>query len=664
MNNFEMTGLLPEIVKAVQDLGFVSPTPIQQECIPYLLNSHDDLIANAQTGTGKTAAFGLPVLSKIDSGINHEQCLILSPTRELAIQIKNDLENYSKYMNNLKIACIYGGASVEPQIRELKMGPQIVVGTPGRVLDMVKRKKLNLSQINYLVLDEADEMLNMGFKDDLDAILEQANSERQTLLFSATMPSEILRIAKNYMRNANEISVGRVNSGAEMVEHFYHMVSARDKYLALKRVADMNPNIYGLVFCRTRTETKEVAEKLIRDGYNADALHGDLSQAQREHVMTRFRIKNLQILVATDVAARGLDVNDLTHVVNYNLPDDPEVYVHRSGRTGRAGKNGISISIIHSHEKGKMRMIEKMIGKPITYLEVANGRQICEKQLFNMISKMENVEVDETQIEGFMDVIYKKLEWLSKEDIIKKFVSLEFNRFLDYYKDSRDLNIKNDSRGGREYDRDGDRDRGRRDRDRGRERDRDRDRDRGSSFGDRSEKREKRSSRNDERPVSRDRDRKERGTEAGFERLFINLGSKDGVGPKNIIGLINDSDPKLNAEIGRIEILRNFSFVEVESKHAQKLVSVVSGAQYNDRTVSLELAGPKPDFAKQDKPRGEATEKKERRSDKSKKAGFWDNIPSFDDRPSKPRSSKDGDRPKKRRDDRESDSRGSRRRDR
>src|SRR6056297_1115478 len=441
MTLFNEMGLNPEIQLAIEEIGFEQPTPIQEKVVPFLMNDKQDLVALAQTGTGKTAAFGLPILQQIDTTKKASQALILRPTRELALQIANDLENYARHLTKINIAVVYGGADIKKQINQLERGAQIVVGTPGRTLDLIKRKKLKVNEIQWLVLDEADEMLSMGFKDDLDAILETSPAEKQTLLFSATMPKEIVSIANKYMNNPFEISVGKKNTGAENVEHHYYLIHAKDRYIALKRIADLNPNIYGIIFCRTRAETKDVADKLMQDGYNADALHGDLSQSQRDHVMARFRTKHLQMLVATDVAARGLDVNDLTHVINYNLPDDPEIYIHRSGRTGRAGKRGISVTLIHLREKGKLRQVEKSVNKKFIQQQVPSGKEICEKQLFNLIDRMEQVDVNETEIESFMPVIYKKLSWLDREDLIKRFVSVEFNRFLKYYENAPDINV-------------------------------------------------------------------------------------------------------------------------------------------------------------------------------------------------------------------------------
>jgi ATP-dependent RNA helicase DeaD len=569
MISFKETGLKPEIVEAISELGFQNATPIQEECIPFILSSRDDLIANAQTGTGKTAAFGLPIIEQIDLDSKNVQAIVIAPTRELAIQISKDLQHYASKIPALKIIPVYGGASIEPQLKALKSNVHIVVGTPGRLLDLINRKKLKLNEIKWLVLDEADEMLNMGFKDELDGILSTTPESRQTLLFSATLPKEIIRISKNYMKNPQQIAVAKANVGADTVEHHYYQVNARDKYAVLKRLADLNPNIYAIVFCRTRRETKDIADKLIKDNYNADALHGDLSQAQREHVMNRFRVGNLQILVATDVAARGLDVNDLTHVINYSLPDDPEVYVHRSGRTGRAGKNGISISITHNRENRKIREIEKLIGKSFDKKLVPNGREICEIQLLNLVSNMENVDINSGEIDSFMDAIYAQLENMSKEEIIKRFISIEFNRFLDYYKGAKDLNISSSEA-----------------------RHRDRDRDDRMSRNDRSGRRE----------------RKERGSRSSnskFKRLHINIGSKNSANPGSIIGLVNKATPGLSVDIGDIEILKKFSFFEVDVKHVDKVLENVNGMSYHDEIVTVEVSdSPKP--VKKEAHRGQA----------------------------------------------------------
>jgi len=570
MTLFSEMGLSAEIQSAIVELGFERPTPIQEKTVPFLLENKQDMVALAQTGTGKTAAFGLPILQQTDTTQKSTQTLILSPTRELAMQIANDLKNYAKHINKLRIAVVYGGSDIKKQIKDLERGAQIVVGTPGRTLDLIKRKKLKVDKINWVVLDEADEMLSMGFKDDLDAILENSPQEKQTLLFSATMPKEIVAISQKYMKDIHEISAGKKNIGAENVEHNYYLVHAKDRYLALKRVADINPNIYGIIFCRTRAETKDVADKLMQDGYNADALHGDLSQAQRDHVMTRFRGKHLQMLVATDVAARGLDVNDLTHVINYNLPDDPEVYIHRSGRTGRAGKKGISVTLIHMREKGKLKQVERTVNKPFIKKEVPSGKIICEKQLFSLIDRVEKIEVNDEQIGEFMPIIYKKLAWLEREELIKHFVSVEFNRFLKYYENAPDINV--DESRERDFGR-GDRDRGRRRgrAERGRS-DRGRDRDRGG--------------------------RNDRGARGGrgdydFSRFFFNMGKKNGISKRTIIDLINQNMPGKSVEIGSIEVLKGFSFFEVDKRYEKEMLKNFRNATYKGQRVGIEIAGKK-----------------------------------------------------------------------
>ncbi len=535
MNTFEELGLRPELLKAVKNIGFINPTPIQGKTIPSILNSEKDLVALAQTGTGKTAAFGLPIQQQIDFLSNNVQALILSPTRELCIQITKDLESYAQYIPELKHTAIYGGADIGKQLSALKNKPQVVVGTPGRVLDLINRKALRVNDIRWLVLDEADEMLNMGFKEELDKILVTTPIEKRTFLFSATMPTEVQRIAEKYMNVSEVISIGVRNSGADNVRHLFYMVHAKDRYEALKRIADINPDIYGIVFCRTRQETKEIAEKLKNDGYNADALHGDLSQPQRDHVMNGFRKKHLQMLVATDVAARGLDVNDLTHIINYKLPDELDIYIHRSGRTGRAGKSGISISIIHTRELNKIKSLEKLINKKFTKSKIPSGREICEKQLYNLIDRMENIEVDETQIEEYMEVIYKKLQWLSREDLIKRFVSVEFNRFLNYYKNAPDLTVSESGRN-EEY--------------------------------------------------------KEFKTPDAFTRFFINVGSKNNLTPPRMIGLINDHSRQRNIGIGKIDIMKNFAFFEVDKKYEKDILFGLKNASFQGMKVSAAISKP------------------------------------------------------------------------
>lgn len=536
IETFEEIGFRPEILKAIEELGYEKPMPVQQQVIPVILQSTRDIIALAQTGTGKTAAFGLPLIEKIDDKNLNPQVLILCPTRELCLQITSDLSNYGKYLRNLQIVAVYGGASIETQIKQLKQGAQIVAATPGRMNDLIRRKKINLTNIHSVVLDEADEMLNMGFQEELNSILEVVPEERRTLLFSATMPKEVASIASNYMKDTQEITIGTRNAGNENVKHHYYVVHASDRYVALKRIADFFPDIYGIIFCRTRQETKEVAEKLMKDGYNADALHGDLSQQQRDYVMQRFRLKNIQMLVATDVAARGLDVDDLTHVINYNLPDDVEIYTHRSGRTGRAGKSGISITICHTKERFKIGQIEKTVKQKFELKLVPSGKEICEKQLFSLVDKMEKVEVNESQIEEFLPVVLKKLDWLSREDLIKKFVSTEFNRFLEYYKNAQDINV----------------------------------------------------SMHPERERRGDSPARSQSATKGFTLLRINLGKMDGLSPKELIGMINDYTKNRNILIGKADIQRSFSLFEVESGHVDAIFKAFQGIQVEGRRIFVE----------------------------------------------------------------------------
>lgn len=559
IKTFTESGLRPELLSAIQEMGFEEPTPIQAKTIPFLLSTNQDLIGLAQTGTGKTAAFGLPALHLTEIENKQTQTLILCPTRELCLQIAGDLNAYSKNLKGINVVAVYGGASIENQIRDLNKGAQIVVGTPGRTRDLINRNRLKPNNIKRLILDEADEMLTMGFKEELDAILENTPEDKQTLLFSATMSNDIARITKTYMNNPEQISVSERNTAAANVSHIYYMVQAKDRYEVLKRIADMNTNIYGIVFCRTREETKDVARKLMADGYNADALHGDLSQAQRDEVMGRFRTRQLQMLVATDVAARGIDVNDLTHVINYNLPDDQEVYVHRSGRTGRAGKTGISIAIIHSRESRRIRDIERISGIKFKKELVPSGKDICSQQLLSLIDRIEKVQVEEEQIAPFLNDIYEKLEHLSREELIKHFVSAEFNRFLDYYKNARDINVSATRRD--------DEPDNRRTRDRGERSDR----------GGRSE----RGGRVDSR------------TDNHFSRMYINLGSKDNVTPARIIGIINEALRSKNAEIGKIEILRNFSFFDIEQTLDNKIIEQMAGVKVDGNPVLVEKAARK-----------------------------------------------------------------------
>ena len=529
MLGFKEIGINKDLCKAIYELGFTTPTEIQEQSIPFLLSNNSDLISLAQTGTGKTAAFGLPVIQKTQLKNRFVQSIILCPTRELCIQICKDLEKYSKYISNLKVLSVYGGTNIETQIKALNKGVQIVVGTPGRTKDLIKRKVLKLELVDKVVLDEADEMLSMGFKDDLDFILERTKSERQTMLFSATMSKEVKSISKKYMKDAKEISVSKINSGAKNIEHHIYSVSSRNKYEALKRIADFNPNIYGIVFCRTKRHTKDIANKFMAEGYNADAIHGDLSQNQRDEVMQRFRNKSLQILIATDVAARGLDVDDITHVINYSLPDDPEVYIHRSGRTARAGKSGISIAISNESERRKIKSIEKKGGIKFLNKEVPTGVEICSNQLYKMIDKIENVEVDEKQIKPFLNDIFKRLEWLDREELIKRFVSAEFNRFLNYYKESNRLQSK------------------------------------------KSKKSEKK-----------------RGNGKSLTGFSINIGRKHRATPIDIISIINRALKSNDIEIGKIELNRYQTFFEIDKEFADKLKSNIKKIDFRGNEIILD----------------------------------------------------------------------------
>ena len=538
VNKFKDLGLQSSLLKAIDELGFVNPTPIQNKSIPIVLNSSRDLIALAQTGTGKTAAFGLPLIQQIELKNKNIQTIVLCPTRELCIQISKDLISYSKLINGLKIIPVYGGASIENQIKSIKKGSHVIVGTPGRTKDLIKRKVLNFNYVDRVVLDEADEMLSMGFKDDLDFILDTTKKDRQTLLFSATMSKEVRNISKKFMKNAEEITVEKLNSGSKNVEHNIYYVSSRDKYATLKRIADYNPSIYGIVFCRTRRETKDISKKFIKDGYNADAIHGDLSQSQRDDVMSRFRDGIIQILIATDVAARGLDVNNLSHVINYSLPDDPEVYTHRSGRTGRAGNKGISVVISNSREGRKIKSIENKSQIKFIKKDVPTGKDICSKQLFNLIEKIEKVKVDEKQISPFLPEIYKKLDWLSREDLIKHFVSAEFNRFLDYYKGNKDIKINND------------------------------------------------------RNLKATKTEKKRNI---FENLSINIGRKHSVSPIELITLINRITKTNDVEIGSIDIRQSYTLFEIDKNVFKTLIDKSKDFDFNGIGLNIKKSKDKID---------------------------------------------------------------------
>ena len=525
--NFSEIKINSNIKKSLTELNFVTTTQIQTEAIPFLLENKIDLIALAQTGTGKTAAFGIPVIDQIILKNNYTQCIILCPTRELCIQIKKDLDKFAKYMD-IKINSVYGGTDIKAQIKSLSKGNHIIVGTPGRVIDLIKRKEINLSKINTVVMDEADEMLNMGFKKDIDTILQKTPNNKQTLLFSATMPQDVLKISKSYMTKPHIIEVAKRNEGAKNITHSYHVVGAREKYSVLRRLCDFNPSIYGIVFCRTRRECKEVSNKLIRDGYNADALHGDLSQSQRDHVMEKFRQKNLEILVATDVAARGLDVDDITHIINYNLPDDNEVYIHRSGRTARANKKGNSIIIATDRNLKKIKAIEKMINKKINLTEIPTGDMICEKQLLNLINKVVDSPVD-NQIDKYLTGIKEKLAHLDKETLIKHFVSVEFNRFLSFYKNKADLKTK------------------------------------------------------DKFDLAKVDDK-------NIVRFHMNVGKKNGVGAQHILGLINDKIQKRNIFIGKIDIMKSFSFFEIEAEQKNEIIRKINNIKWRGAQLKVEIA--------------------------------------------------------------------------
>lgn len=535
---FEEIGIENKYLRAIDDMGFKDPMPVQEKVIPLLIeNDCDDIIALAQTGTGKTAAFGLPLIQKTDPLDKHVQHLILCPTRELCLQISNDLTAYAKYDSSVKITAVFGGANIERQISIIKRGVHIISATPGRLLDLINRRVVKISEIKTVVLDEADEMLNMGFRDELEAILKETPEDKNTLLFSATMPDGVRKMANRFMNKPVEIIIGKKNVGAENVSHVSYMVHARDRYLALKRIADYYPEIYGIIFCRTRKETQEVADKLIQDGYNADSLHGDLSQPQRDKVMANFRIKHIKLLVATDVAARGIDVTNLTHIINYNLPDELEIYTHRSGRTGRAGRNGTSIVIANLKEKYKLKLIEKKINKKFENKPVPLGKDICEKQLFHLIDKLEKVDVDNEKINTFLPAIMHKLEWLDREELIKKFVSIEFNRFLDYYKNTSDLNVP--------------------------------------------EGPDKRSK---QKRITRRRDA------AGFTRFFMNLGKTDDLRPVDVIEMINNYTNNRDINIGEIDIKKNFSFFEVDKSFTDEVLNAFNGKVFNKREINIEFA--------------------------------------------------------------------------
>ena len=573
---FADLGVAPDLLRAIAELGFEHPMPIQEMVIPHLLEKEGDVVGLAQTGTGKTAAFGLPVLQRVDASHREPQALVIAPTRELCLQIAGDLADFSKYIEAMKILPVYGGSSIESQIRSLRNGVQVIVAPPGRLIDLIKRGVVNLENVHTVILDEADEMLNMGFLDDINEILSHVPTDRKMLMFSATMPKEIEQIAKRFMHDPVEFLAGNKNEGSKNVRHIYYMVRAQDKYLALKRVVDNSPNIYGIVFCRTKKDTQEIADKLIADGYNADCLHGDLSQSQRDLAMKKFRDHVTQLLVATDVAARGLDVDDLTHVINYGLPDDPAVYTHRSGRTGRANKTGVSVVIIHSREKGKLREIEKIIGKKFEYLKVPTPEHIIEKQLYSLADRIERVEVDENEIAKYLPAMRKKLEWLSEDDLLKRVVSLEFNRLLAYYRDMPDIDLNAD---------------GKRDRD-------------------------EKGGRDDRRREGKNKDRRD--AAKGYERLMIDIGKASGFFPGNLMELVNKNVVGSKPDIGRIDLLPDYTLFDVRKDDAQRVLAALRHADFFGQPVNAEIATDR-DYAAEARAKGRRSkpERGARRKDDS-----------------------------------------------
>lgn len=574
VNSFSELGVEDNLLRAIEELGFISPMPIQRMVIPHLLDKEGDVIGLAQTGTGKTAAFGLPVLQRIDADSRMTQALIIAPTRELCLQIAGDLADFAKYLDGIKILPVYGGSSIDSQIRTLRAGVQVVVATPGRIIDLINRGEVNLDYVNTVILDEADEMLNMGFLEDINEILSHVPEDRKMLMFSATMPKEIAGIAKRFMKNPVEFLAGNRNEGTKNVRHIYYLVKAHDKYLALKRIVDNSPNIYGLVFCRTKKETQEIADKLIADGYNADCLHGDLSQAQRDLAMKKFRDHVTQLLIATDVAARGLDVDDLTHVINYGLPDDVAVYTHRSGRTGRANKTGVSIAIIHSREKNKIKQIEKIIGRDFEYRKVPTPEHIIEKQLYNLADRLERVEVNETEIGKYINGVRKKLEWLSPEDLIKRVFSLEFNRLLAYYSNMPDIDLNEDER-----------------------------------------KTNRKKDQNTEGRLSARKNKDRRTAENGFERLVVNIGKSSGFFPGNLMEIINRNISGQKPDIGRIDLMPGYTLFDVRKADAHRVLSALKHTEFFGQKIRAEIASEKNYNDETDK------HKKFEKSSKSSKKG-------------------------------------------
>ena len=589
--SFADLGVEPRFLKAIEEMGFENPMPIQEMVIPHLLNKEGDVVGLAQTGTGKTAAFGLPLLQRINISDHSPQALIIAPTRELCLQIAGDLADFAKYVDGLKILPVYGGSSIDSQIRALRNGVQVIVATPGRLIDLIKRGVVHLDNVHTVILDEADEMLNMGFLDDINEILGHVPEDRKMLMFSATMPKEIAGIAKRFMHNPVEFVAGNRNEGSKNVRHIYYMVKAHDKYLALKRVVDNSPNIYGIVFCRTKKETQEIADKLVADGYNADCLHGDLSQAQRDLSMKKFRDHVTQILVATDVAARGLDVDDLTHVINYGLPEDVSVYTHRSGRTGRANKTGVSIAIIHGRERSKIRQIEKIIGREFEYRKVPTPEHIIEKQLYNLADRLERVQVNEEEIAKYIPGVRKKLEWLSEEDLLKRVLSLEFNRLLSYYQDMPDIDLNEK---------------------------------------DKSSKSDKASRRNKDR----------RDAEQGYERLVVNIGKASGFFPGNLMELINRNVAGSKPEIGRIDLMPGYTLFDVRADDAPRVLAALKHTEFFGQRIRCERADGKDYAAEFGKSRGKGKSKGKARRDKSLDKDYFIDADSVMSRPRKSKKEK------------------------
>ena len=541
MTTFAEIGVHGDLLKGIGALGFTAPTPVQEEIIPIVLNRKSDLVGLAQTGTGKTAAFGIPLVQQTDTSLQDTQALVLCPTRELCMQVARDLTDLARYVNGLKVVAVYGGSSIDLQISALKKGVHIIVATPGRLLDLLRRRMVDLSRIRTVVLDEADEMLQMGFQDELNGILDRTPDTKNTLLFSATMPKGVVDIAGKYMTDPIEITIGRRNAGSENVRHIYYMVPARQRYQALRRLIDFSPTMYAIVFCRTRQETKDIADKLVQDGYSADALHGDLSQSQRDQVMAKFHRRNLQLLVATDVAARGLDVNELTHVINCNLPDEISAYTHRSGRTGRAGKTGISIAIIHGREKFKIKDIEKLLQRKFEQGKIPTGHDICEKQLFNLMETMKQVAVDHDRIEPFLEAVTEQLAELDRHELIKRFVALTFNRFLEEYRHAPDLNV----------------------------------------FVKESEN----------KPAKTRKDkRSKRERQPEFSRFYLNVGKKDGMFAKRLIGQLNEATGSSGIKLGRIEVMNNSTILEADARFGMQVQDAFQDMMINGKIVSIELA--------------------------------------------------------------------------